>query len=430
MIFPPKQYVVELDGQTFHYKDNSLYPIEDPLHVKSNRYLITDLQVAVSKTMTIDAPVRYVELMARRRLQESGEFEEPVTIFTHWKKARSKNSTDIFFTAVPTRLALFYTEQTSETPDSVLVFPVYSMLYNLLKRVASRKPIALVFQHGRFADLIVGNSRRIFYAIRCTAFDVSREQLLTLWETVRGEIRMAEEEHRIKIPTAYVLDWIDSGPLPEWNESMGLSLMPLSVSEFMLEDVTLSSSFFKSADKLPITQSISSAVEKLLFAAAVWAPVLTIVIFLASIGLLGSSLYLNHRTHAMTARIEMLEQEYYTIRSQLPVLPAEVDYKPTLKFINELASYRKMPHYKQVISDLYDATSMGMTLDVLKLTYLASELQVELFGPINAPFEEAHEGYQRFIKVVNQRGYTVVESQFDTVIDQSQILLRLVKRWP
>ncbi len=430
MIFPPKQYVVELDGQTFHFRDSRLVPIENPEDVKGNRYLITDMQEAISKTMTMDAPARYVELMVRRKLQESGEFEEPVTVLTHWKKDRGKNSTDVFFTAVPTRLSLFYSEQVSESNDSVLVFPVYALLHNTLKRLASQKAVALVFQHGRFADVVIGNSRRVYYAIRCTSFDVSWEQLLTLWDTVRGEIEMVEGEHRIKISTVYALNWIDSVPLPQWDENGGKSLIPLPASECQLEESTLSLSFFESAGKLPISQSTSSIAEKLFFGATLWARVLTIIIFLTALGLLSAAVFLNHRTDRMAERTESLEREYHTIRTQMPVLSSTVDYQSTLKFIRELSSYQKMPHYRQVISDLDDAMSTGMTLEVLKLTYFASELQLELFGPVKAPFEQAHAGYQRFLKVINQRGYLVVDSKFDTDIDQSQILVRLVKRWP
>ncbi len=429
MIFTPRQYVVELDGQTFQFKENRLLPIESIDAVEGDRYLITDMQEAISKTMTMDAPARYVELMIRRKLQESGEFEEPVTVLTHWKKARSKNSTDVFFTAVPTRLSVFYTEQVSENSDSVLVFPIYTLLYNTLKRFASKKPVALVFQHGRFADVIIGNSRRIYYAIRCTAFDISWEQLLTLWETVRGEIEMAEGEHRIKIPRVYALNWIDSVPLPKWDDNGGRSLIPLPASDLLLEESTLSISFFESVRKLPLSQSISSITEKLFYGAALWTRVLTGIIFLTALILLGTSFYFNYRTKDITARMGRLEAQYHQIRSQMPVLSSAVDYQPTLKFIKELSTYPKIPHYKQVISDLNDAMSVGMTLEVLKLTYLASELQLELFGPIEAPFEKAHAGYQRFLKVIHQRGYIVVESKFDTVIDHSEIMVRLVKRW-
>jgi hypothetical protein len=56
-------------------------------------------------------------------------------------------------------------------------------------------------------------------------------------------------------------------------------------------------------------------------------------------------------------------------------------------------------------------------------------LKLELYGPIKAPFNQAHAAYQRFIKIVTQKGYAISESKFDTVIDESKILVRLVKKW-
>lgn len=429
MIFPYKTYVVELDGQIFQYTEGRLTPIQRYHDLPGDCLLITDLQEGVAKTMTVEAPIRYVELMVRRRLQESGEFEEPVTILTHWKKPRGKNTSDIFFTAVPTRLHLYYTEQLGESSNSVVVFPIYTLLYNTLAHLRSRKPVALVFQHGRFADLLIGTHKRIYYAIRCTAFDVSHEQLLALWETVRGEIRMVADEHRINITRIHLLDWIDSGPLPQWDEEAGLDVMPLDGGELFLEETVLSTSFFSAASNLSTFQSISKFKEKLFYATTAWAPALALLVLIMATGFWGSGIYLSGRSETLGAQTKALEREYNEIRSEIPVLSPAQDYRPTLDFVKELAAFKKMPDYKQVIADLSEAMSTGMTLEILKLTYTADELQLELFGPIKVPFNQAHVDYQRFLKIIGQKGYIVTESRFDTVIDESQILVRLKKRW-
>jgi hypothetical protein len=73
--------------------------------------------------------------------------------------------------------------------------------------------------------------------------------------------------------------------------------------------------------------------------------------------------------------------------------------------------------------------STGMMLEVLDLTYSINELKLELYGTIKAPFNQAHASYQRFLKIVQQKGYAIVESDFDTVIDESKLLIRLEKKW-
>ncbi len=73
----------------------------------------------------------------------------------------------------------------------------------------------MVFQHNRFADLIVGTGKKVYYANRCVAFDTSQEQISNLWETIRTDIDAVERDHRIKVAKIYLLTWIDSGDLPE-----------------------------------------------------------------------------------------------------------------------------------------------------------------------------------------------------------------------
>jgi hypothetical protein len=430
MILPSKKKcVVELDGQTFQYEEGRLSLLSDYGDLSEDCFLITDMQEGIAKTMTVEAPVRYTELMVRRRLQEAGEFEEPVTIVTHWKKARGKNTTDIFFTAVPTRLSLYYTENLCQGPHAVVVFPIHTLLYNTLKRLKSRKPVALVFQHSRFADLLVGTYRRIYYAIRCTAFDGSYEQRLALWESVRSEIQMAENEHRLKIAKMYVLDWVDSGPLPKWDDQVKIDLIAFSPDKLWFQEALLSTSFFAFARKLSVFQSISTLKEKLFFAASIWTPAITLFLLLTAFGLWGTGIYFSSRTEDLITHKEVLRKEYAQLKSHLPVLASGKDYKPTLDFIKGLAAYENMPNYKEVFSDLAAAMSTSMMLEVLNLTYSTNELKLELYGPIKAPFNQAHAAYQRFIKIVTQKGYAISESKFDTVIDESKILVRLVKKW-
>ena len=430
MIFPSKKKcVVELDGQTFQYEEGQLSLLSDFGDLSEECFLITDMRESIAKTMTVEAPVRYAELMVRRRLQEAGEFEEPVTIVTHWKKARGKNTTDIFFTAVPTRLSLYYTENLCEGPHAVVVFPIHTLLYNTLKRLKSKKPVALVFQHGRFADLLVGTYRRIYYAVRCTAFDDSHEQLLALWESVRSEIQMAESEHRLKIARMVVLDWIDSGPLPQWDDQVDIDLIAFTADKLWSQEGLRSTSFFAFSKKLSVFQSISPLKEKLFWAASIWTPAITLFLLLTTFGLWGGGLYFSNRTEELITRKEALRKEYSQLRSNLPVLSSGKDYKPTLNFIKGLTAYENIPSYKQVIADLAAAMSTSMILEVLNLTYSANELKLELYGPIKAPFNQAHAAYQRFIKIVTQKGYAISESKFDTVIDESKILVRLVKKW-
>ena len=73
-----RQYVIELDGVIYSLKGNRLKQIKDLNGSKGEFCFITEMQETISRTMTVEAPVKYAEFVVRKRLQESGDFDEPV----------------------------------------------------------------------------------------------------------------------------------------------------------------------------------------------------------------------------------------------------------------------------------------------------------------------------------------------------------------
>ena len=61
------------------------------------------------------------------------------------------------------------------------------------------------------------------------------------------------------------------------------------------------------------------------------------------------------------------------------------------------------------------------------MDYIPGMLTLEIFGRINAPFEVAHKGYQRFVSLMKSKDYVVVENRFDTEISDSQFLVKFTK---
>ncbi len=215
-----KQYGIELEGETFSFSERSLEQIYDLDDIKGDMWLVSDMKESISRTMTVEAPAKYAEVTVRKRLQETGEFDEPVSIITHWKKKKGKNTTDIFFTALPTRIFYQYFDWIREHEDSIVLFPLFSVLYSVLKKLRSKEPVAVIFQHNRFADLIIGTKKRVYYANRCVAFDESEDQIFALWDTVGKDIKAAEAENRIKVTRVFRLSWLKSKIEPEWPEEM------------------------------------------------------------------------------------------------------------------------------------------------------------------------------------------------------------------
>jgi hypothetical protein len=419
------EYFVELDGTTYRWTTDGMRQIGDVEHETGDRWHVTDMQRSISRVMTVEAPAKYADVVVRKMLQETGDFDEPVATITHWKQKRSKNTTDVFFTAVPTQLHQNYVDRLTDADDCVMLVPLYAYLYAVLKHFKSKNPVAVVFQHDRFADLLVGSSKRVYYASRCTAFDTSDEQIRNLWETVRVTIQSAEQELGLKVARLYVLDGFD-GKNPEQARVFGNNgVQSEEIDQDSNNYRTEKFPFARALMLLGGSDSASPPIEKAYYYAKRLAPYLWSIFLLAFLMTGGAYLGFEIKSNQLAKEIETLQQQVIKTRIQPAVkIPAE-EYLATLRFVSELAGARQIPSYKQMINEINEAVFSDMIVEVLKIDYAGGEILLEIFGSIHAPFDKAHAGYQQFLDTIEQRGYTVVESRFDTIINESNIVLKL-----
>lgn len=426
MIRDARQYVVELDGVTYLCSDDELGQIGDLKDIRGDTWFVSDFEKAIARTMTVEAPVKYAEMMVRKKLQETGEFDEPISVINHWKRKKGKNATDIFFTAVPTRLYYRYLEDIKAHEDSVLLFPLFSVLQGVLRRMRHPKPAAVVFQHSRFADLLIGTNKTVIYANRCVAFDTSEEQISAVWDMVKTDITAAEEEHRIKVDRILLLKWIDSGAGPAWSDDSQQEILSMEEEKLSCNGEDYSVSFLKALRMSSGIRALSPPLEKVSYYSRRSLPFLNII-FLAAI-LLCVAGYLSYGQKA-----DLLGQQLVAAQGQIAGLQhgapvQEIPYKETLSFVRDLARYRKLPSYKRIVSDISEALPKGASVEVLKVDYAEDEVKIEIFGKTKDSFDLTYKGYQRFIDVLTQRGYAVAESRLDTEIRESEFLARLTKK--
>ncbi|RLB93127.1 MAG: hypothetical protein DRH50_08465 [Deltaproteobacteria bacterium] len=421
-----KQIVIELDGRTYSFSDNKLEEVSDFKDVKGNKWLISDMQQAISRTMTVEAPGKYADVMVRKKLQEAGEFDEPVAVVTHWKKKKGKDTTDIFFTALPTRLYFRYLDEIKEDEDVVLLFPIFSVLFGLLKHMRTKTPVTIVFQHNRFADLIIGTAKRIFYASRCVAFDTSEEQIARLWDMVRTDITNIEAENRIKVDSVFLLTWIDSAQVPVWPEDAGSEFYCMEEESISFNGESHDVSFLNAVRMLSGIRAISPRMEKLCYYSCKALPYLNALLFFAILLFAAGYFWFDGRANLLETQIKAVNAEIARVQKEAPL--REVPYKETLAFAKELACYRAAPSYEKVVNDISENLQEGMLVDVLKVDYAKDSVNIEIFGNVKASFEVAYRGYQKFENGLRRRGYNVVKSQFDTKIQQSEFLIKLRKK--
>lgn len=418
--------LIELDNTVFHLDGDQALRVDDPVSIAGEKWLVTDFQEGMTRLMTVEGPVKYAELLARRKLQESGEFEEPVQIITHWKKKRGKNATDIFFTAVPVRLADFYFQVLRRQENVTLVVPQYALLWETLKRLRSKAPAAVVLRHGRFAEILIGDKGRIFFANRCVAFDTEPEQIQALWQTVLSDFANVENEHRIRISRIICLNWLQAEDQPSWPEDWLERVVCLPSVSIVADRATCRNSWPVTFKWLSLRLSASSLIDKLCYAARRLAPALNLVLAAAVMAVIGAFTLLGQQTQHLEYELAGVQQKIRTFRLTQPINVGTTDFTALIKFVQKINQQHRLPEYRKILADLDQGRFEGLTLETLKIEFAGDQVRLELFGDIRAPFDRAHSGYQILTHQLKKRGYKIVEKKFETQINSSKILLKLI----
>jgi hypothetical protein len=420
--------VAELDGLTLARMDDRLEPLKDPFEADGPVCLISDLTHSISRTMTVEAHIRYVELMVGRMLKESGEFEEPVSIITHWKKKRGKNATDIFFTAVPSRIYFQYQDRIRERGNLLLLYPLYGVLHQVLRRTRNTRATAIVFQHGRCADVVMGTAERVFFANRFVAYDNDPAQIAGLWEAIGKEIATVESDRRIDVSQVIPLSWIDSQPVPVFPAEAKLALLPPKTESLSYADQTLPVSLFVATEGQGVGPSISPGSEKVFYLARRWVPRLMAAMLGAIVILTAMGVGYRHKLSRIRSELIIAEQAaIQPAKALLPEISSE-RLASSLEFLNKLDYSRSAPSFKHVVNDFSAGLAPEIQLQTLKLDYGQNEVNIESYGRISGPFEKAHKDFQRLLDRLSQKGYAIQEKRFDTQISTSSFLIRLNKR--
>lgn len=420
-----RQVAVELDGATYRVAGNRLETVRDLKELDGDVWLITDMQDAITRFMTLDAEHDFVDVIIRKRLQESGEFDDSISILPLRKKKNGKSSTDILFTALSSRIYSFYSDLIHTHDEIMLLFPLYSVLFAALKRMRARNPVVVVFQHGRFADILIGTHKKVYYANRCVAFDTSDEQLNKLWDTVKADIRNVSTDHRIEISKICLVTWIDSNVTSEWRNDSDFEVVFFEDQNISYNGVTIQCSFMTALNLLTAMDSVSVPQEKACYYANRWISCLNMLMLIAAIIFLGGYFYFQNKADVLGNQIMALEGQITRMNVGRPGDIDREKFDQLFGFVKNLTLYRNKPSFKEIIDDLSTAISKSMEFEILKIDYITDDVQIEVFGHIGAPFKTAYRGYQDLINGLKNKGYALRESRFDTDIRKSQFLLKL-----
>ena len=256
---------------------------------------------------------------------------------------------------------------------------------------------------------------------------LTEEEIAALWENVRSDINLVEAEHRICIEKVFLLNWIDSAPQPEWPAEATSEFFVIEQEAVWWQDQSCSLSFFKAAGKLSGLGAASAVTEKVSYYAAKWSYLVLAMVLAAILLLAGGGWWYQQQAALLENDVQALRKQIADVQMPAPVKYNPDVYPSVLAFIKELARYRRMPSFRQVVNDMSGASFGDLKLERLKIDYADKAIQVEVYGRIKAPFDKAHRGYQRFLKIAKSKGYQVRDSRFDTEINTSHILIKLIR---
>jgi hypothetical protein len=427
MIRKAMPYGVELDGCMTICDEGRLQSVNGFHDLRGSCRMVTDMQGAISGTMTVEADIRYAELMIARKLQETGEFDEPVTVISHWKQKHAGNITEVLYTAVPSKRYLQYQELVTRNDAHLVLIPLQSVLYDALRKLCRKGPVAVVFQHDRFADLIVGTRKRVWFAGRAVAFDRSEEQIQGLWDTVYNDIRSVANENNQVVEVVYVATWVDSSPLPQWPESGDCRLLDLPQTALMSEGHSVDISLPGLIQAARTGSAPAPFKEKLLYAARRALPYLNMLLLAGALVFAAGGMWYKQQSARFTREMQVLRQRAMEIKTTAPSHIEPLAYDATVNFIQQLWSSQQLPTYRQVLTDFSQGPDTPLRLVNLKADYTDRKVEIDAFGIAEAAFDVSYKAYQQLLHQLHRRGYTVVEKRFDTSIRNSNFTVHLTK---
>ncbi|NGZ06425.1 MAG: hypothetical protein G8237_08715 [Magnetococcales bacterium] len=454
------QWIVDVDGVACHMQERAAVRVEEFAAVAGSKWIITDFAGAAARFLTVDAPARYAEVVAQRRLLESGDAREHARICTHWKRARGKTSTELFFTVVEGERLAAYEDRAHDDPDHHLLFSVHALLYACLRAFSKDKTIVVLFEHDRHVDLLLGRSGQVLAASRVSSYGVTREAKENQTDTVAQEIRALLAESQARLDEIIHFGWLigseeeeggkgrgvafsgqtrNADPMGveqarllavEWGHNLGKNLnvpfRPLPGRTYTLEGRGfVVTSLPEALSHLTVADAVSSSVDRLRYQARQWLPmVLPVAVgIVALLFLMGLGLQLRAGLLSSEAeRLETLKQ-----RSPLKVAPLDSSYPKIVQFADQLLHLKNAPTLQALLHDLSRSVPGDrIGLDQVVVEYdERSKIQITLKGRIQAEFSQASQDHETLVANLIANRLRVVKSDLATDVTELLFTLKL-----
>lgn len=427
--------------------------------IEEDAWIITDLNGTPPRFQWVETPPKYAEILAQRRLQEAGELEEGAHLIAHWKQSRSQTASQIFFTAVPSKVFLTHSNRADALETHYMLFPCNAVLLACLnhfstlkeatqitkkgkKTKALQKIFAILFEHGRHVDLLIGRSGHVLGAGRVSSFSDTPDARELLSSSVSSELRNIMESTPHTLTDIVYFNWLLSAPKGEEEATTTLEnhadwVITLA-HQVQAKATVVTPQCYTLPEKGAIITSLPNVLpylsdsdatitplDRLAYRTQHVMPWVLLITLLLIIALGSMTVWIHVRQAALQDEIATLQ------KGRDNVLPKKIQsmdeaYKKIVTFVQDLERWQRAPSFWMLLSDLSSARVTKLFFDQVTIKFDDNfTALVTLTGAIETSFQTANKDHEIFLAELTKRHFKVVKSNFSTDVTQLTFEIKL-----
>ncbi|MBF0295739.1 MAG: hypothetical protein HQL96_11170 [Magnetococcales bacterium] len=463
------ELIVDLDGAAHLVRRRTAETLDGLSGIKGNKWILSDFGGASARLLTVEAPIRYAEIVAQRRLLEAGDAGEHARILTHWKRARGKTTTDIFCTVVEGDRFAAYEDRAIEDGEHHLLFPVHALHHACLREYAKKSTVLVMFEHDRHVDLLLGRAGQILAVSQASLYANTPEARENLADTVGQELRamLADIPGKLELIVHYgwqfgvetetasatgnssstggsgfssfgmatkeastSTGWAATGESTsmgkeqarlmsaEWAHKLAKAndvplkllkprMLEIKGQEFVVTGIP------EAVSALQVADSASPTMDRLQYRAQRTLSIATFLALLVVAGLYLGAIWLQRQTILLAD--EAMKLTNIGAVEALKVEPLDPVIQKAVHFADNLSRLKVAPSLQGIMADLSASMRGKMLLDQLVIGFSdQAKASLSLKGRIKAGFQQASQEHEGFVANLISKNYKVVKSSFTT----------------
>lgn len=423
-LFSKTNTLYEFEGQLFSDNDEqeNLVPIDSLDDVDGAKKILTDFDnQAFARLMYVESQPKYAELLAKKKIVDTGEFEDIVDLHVH-SKQKFGAITKLYCTPMSTHVIEHYKNITSNNSDSTLFFSIHDALWDNAKKRKSKTPSIIIFTHHKSFDLLIASSKQVYFAGRFNAFEYDEESIEAIWDIISVEVKKIQEELSSSFNQAYLYhSGVDSNILKIISDSFSkLSIdlnVPTSVKRPRAHNLHMLS------EPVNLSQLMGSPIDKLFYFFQNNMTKISMASIVASCLLMSVAAAASWKTQQLNKELATKKQEISLVK--IPVVTIPEDLSKNVNFYQSLHAIANKKQIANVFADLSNSASDNVTIKKLNLSRKQSITNIEVDGFILSNFDDAYQSYKKIVLSMNNKNYRVLNEAFSTDINQSNFSFTL-----